>query len=101
MSLATSKETIRYCKLYCTSINDSISESNVTPSEDPANSGEKVEFKVIYNKKKYDVNFPLDSDVGALKSHLQSLIGIPPGVNFINILRAAFAAVDPKSVKRY
>ncbi len=51
----------------------------MTPSEDPANSGEKVEFKVIYNKKKYDVNFPLDSDVGALKSHLQSLIGIPPG----------------------
>jgi len=25
----------------------------------------------------------------------------PPGVNFINILQAAFAPVDPKSVKRY
>ncbi len=24
-----------------------------------------------------------------------------PGVNFINILQAAFAPVDPKSVKRY
>jgi len=24
-----------------------------------------------------------------------------PGVNFINILRAAFAPVDPKRVKRY
>jgi len=26
---------------------------------------------------------------------------LPQGVNFINILRAAFAPVDPKSVKRY
>jgi hypothetical protein len=26
---------------------------------------------------------------------------LPPGVNFINILQAAFAALDPKSVKRY
>ncbi len=26
---------------------------------------------------------------------------LPPGVNFINILQAAFAAVDPKRVKRY
>jgi len=25
----------------------------------------------------------------------------PPAVNFINVLRAAFAPVDPKSVKRY
>lgn len=42
--------------------------------------GEKVEFKVIFNKKKYDVTFPLDNDIGALKSHLQPLIGIPPAM---------------------
>ncbi len=28
-------------------------------------------------------------------------MGFFPGVNFINVLRAAFAPVDPKSVKRY
>ena len=42
--------------------------------------GEKVDFKVIYNKKKYDVSFPLDSDVGALKVHLQPVIDIPPAM---------------------
>ena len=35
---------------------------------------------MIFNKKKYDVTFPVDSDVGALKSHLQTLIGIPPAM---------------------
>ncbi len=30
----------------------------------------------------------------------KSLIRLTPGVNFINILRVAFAPVDPKSVKR-
>ena len=42
--------------------------------------GEKVEFKVIFNKKKYDVSFPLDKDVFALKTHLQSVIEIPPAM---------------------
>lgn len=42
--------------------------------------GEKVDLKVIFNKKKYDVNFPLDNDVGALKSYLQPMIGIPPAM---------------------
>jgi len=42
--------------------------------------GEKVEFKVIFNKKKYDVTFPMDNDIGALKSHLQPMIGIPPAM---------------------
>lgn len=52
-------------------------EEAVKPEEDE---GEKVDFKVIFNKKKYDVNFPLDNDVGALKSHLQPMIGIPPAM---------------------
>ena len=42
--------------------------------------GEKVEFKVIFNKKKYDVSFPLDKDVAALKVHLQAIIDIPPAM---------------------
>jgi hypothetical protein len=37
---------------------------------------ESVDFKVIYNKNKYDVNFLLDSTVGQLKQHLQDIIGI-------------------------
>lgn len=38
---------------------------------------EKVDFKVIYNKKKYDVNFPLDEKIKALKEHLQGLTELP------------------------
>jgi hypothetical protein len=37
---------------------------------------DSVDFKVIYNKNKYDVNFPLDSTVSQLKQHLQDIIGI-------------------------
>jgi hypothetical protein len=36
---------------------------------------ERVDFKVIYSKNKYDVSFPLDSTVGELKQHLQDIIG--------------------------
>jgi hypothetical protein len=49
-------------------------------SNSDSSDAEKVDFKVIYNKKKFDVSFAVDSDVGALKSHLQSLIGIPPAM---------------------
>lgn len=40
----------------------------------------QVEFKVIFNKKKYDISFPLDGDIGALKTHLQPIIQIPPAM---------------------
>lgn len=53
-------------------------QESTSPSETPP--AEEVDFKVIYNKKKYDITFPIDSDVGALKSHLQTLIGIPPAM---------------------
>jgi len=36
-----------------------------------------------------------------LKALCKILVKSTPGVNFINILRAAFAPVDPKSVQRY
>ena len=51
-----------------------------TAATEDENGGEKVEFKVIYNKKKYDVSFPLDKDVAALKAHLQAVIDIPPAM---------------------
>jgi len=35
-----------------------------------------------------------------VEQKLLQAIGTSPGVNFINVLRAAFAPVDPKSVKR-
>lgn len=41
---------------------------------------EKVDFKVIFNKKKYDISFPLDDNIGALKAHLQPTINIPPAM---------------------
>jgi hypothetical protein len=34
-----------------------------------------VDFKVIYNKNKYDVNFLLDNTIRQLKQHLQDIIG--------------------------
>eukprot|EP00095_Tigriopus_kingsejongensis_P007224 snap_masked-scaffold1635_size32709-processed-gene-0.4 protein:Tk07224 transcript:snap_masked-scaffold1635_size32709-processed-gene-0.4-mRNA-1 annotation:"ubiquitin domain-containing protein ubfd1" len=42
--------------------------------------GEKVEFKVIFKKKKYDITFPTDETVGCLKAYLQSVIDIPPAM---------------------
>jgi len=39
-----------------------------------------VEFKVVYNKKKYEICFDINKDVGALKSHLQPIIEIPPAM---------------------
>ena len=47
------------------------------------NSGSKesnIDFKVIYNKKKYDVSLSPDMDIGALKTHLQPIIDIPPAM---------------------
>lgn len=42
--------------------------------------GEKVDFKVIYNKKKYDISFPVEETVGCLKAYLQTVIQIPPAM---------------------
>jgi hypothetical protein len=53
-----------------------------TSKQDPVASsssmaGEKIEFKVVYNKKKYDIAFGSEETVGALKAHLQDVIGVP------------------------
>lgn len=37
---------------------------------------EAIPLKVIYNKNKYDVNFPLNQTVMQLKHHLQNIIGM-------------------------
>lgn len=50
-------------------------------SESPANAEkenkEKVDFKVVYNKKKFDVTFDLDDTIGALKVYLADIIDVP------------------------
>ena len=50
--------------------------SSGSPNKKEAN----VDFKVIHNKKKYDVSLPPDTDIGALKIHLQPIISIPPAM---------------------
>merc|ERR1712083_902613 len=55
------------------------SDAKTEPSEGLVDSGssEKVDFKVVYNKKKYDITFGLDDTVGALKVHLANIIDVP------------------------
>lgn len=43
--------------------------------EELAENREQVDFKVIYNKQKYDVSFPIDDSVSKLKTHIQELTG--------------------------
>ncbi|XP_067671189.1 cyclin-dependent kinase-like 2 isoform X2 [Haliotis asinina] len=50
---------------------------NVLMQETDKSVENSVEFKVIFNKQKYDVNFPLESTVSQLKAHVQSLTGVP------------------------
>lgn len=46
-------------------------------------SREKVDFKVIYNKKKIDIAFALDATVSELKEHLQNVISVPQSMQKI------------------
>ena len=38
---------------------------------------EKLEFKVVFNKKKYDINFGLNDTIGALKVQMADIINVP------------------------
>lgn len=42
-----------------------------------------VDFKVIFNKQKYDVTFPIEETVAKLKSHIETLTGVPSGMQKI------------------
>ncbi len=53
-------------------------------------SGEQIDFKIVYNKKKYDITFGLDDTVGQLKAHLQDVIGVPSAMQKIMIKGLAF-----------
>ena len=51
-----------------------------------------IDFKVIYNKKKYDVTLPLDTDIGALKTHLHPIIDIPPAMMKVKETKTEYLA---------
>ncbi|XP_043678122.1 ubiquitin domain-containing protein UBFD1-like isoform X1 [Vespula pensylvanica] len=57
--------------------------ASVQPIEDTAATTsqdipqEKIDFKVIYNKQKININFALDGTVAELKAHLQNIISVP------------------------
>lgn len=46
-------------------------------SESLEDTQEKIDFKVIFNKKKIDVNFPLNGTIAELKDYLQEVISVP------------------------
>jgi len=56
------------------SLKESVPKAN---DEDKVKDMEMVEFKIVFNKKKYDITFGLDDTVGALKVHLQDIISVP------------------------
>ena len=49
--------------------------AEICDANNSGNCGETVEFKVIFNKQKHDVTFPLDNTVLKLKDHIQTLTG--------------------------
>ena len=61
--------------------NGSEAQVNSTEEIDTTNNSsstntETVSFKVIYNKQKHDVTFPLDNTVIDLKKHLEQITGM-------------------------
>lgn len=59
-------------------------DSNIaTTSQDPPQ--ENIDFKVIYNKQRINVNFPLDGTVAELKAHLQNIISVPQAMQKVMI----------------
>lgn len=57
--------------------------SVATTSQDPPQ--ENIDFKVIYNKQRIDVNLPLDSTIAELKAHLQNIISVPQAMQKVMI----------------
>jgi len=61
-----------------TAADDTSKATKITTGETVSNNdGEKVDFKVVYNKKKFDITFGIDDTVGALKVHLAEIISVP------------------------
>ena len=56
-------------------VNSNEESSTDTTNNSTNTSTETVSFKVIYNKQKHDVTFPLDKTVIDLKKHLEEITG--------------------------
>ncbi|KAM9305009.1 LOW QUALITY PROTEIN: ubiquitin domain-containing protein UBFD1 [Gastrophryne carolinensis] len=52
----------------------------VSNGGDSESEKELVEFKIIWNKNKYDVKLPLDSTGASLKQKIHTLTGLPPAM---------------------
>jgi len=50
-----------------------------------ATNGETVSFKLVFNKTKYDIEFPLDNTIKQLKDHLTSIINVLPAMQKVMI----------------
>ena len=66
------------CDSAASSIEKSKEDASVSSNQESKEPN--IDFKVIYNKKKYDVSLPPDTDIGAVKTHLQPIIAIPPAM---------------------
>ncbi|XP_076366850.1 ubiquitin domain-containing protein UBFD1-like isoform X4 [Tachypleus tridentatus] len=67
------------------SSNGDLLEASVCSSAKAEIMKEMIDFKVVYNKQKFDVSFPYDETVGALKQHIHTLTGVPPAMQKVMI----------------
>lgn len=52
-------------------------EKDTTEEEQVNSSRETASFRVVWNKKNYEVTFPVDETVDSLKQHIEKLTGLP------------------------
>ncbi|XP_076656316.1 ubiquitin domain-containing protein UBFD1 isoform X1 [Halictus rubicundus] len=78
-SSTETKDSISKCEILDVPLKD----NNMTDLQDPPQ--EKIDFKVIYNKQRINVNFPLDGTVAQLKAHLQNIISVPQAMQKVMI----------------
>lgn len=51
-------------------------EKDTTEEEHASSSRETASFRVVWNKKNYEVTFPVDETVDSLKQHIEKLTGL-------------------------
>ncbi|KAJ7382596.1 Ubiquitin domain-containing protein ubfd1 [Desmophyllum pertusum] len=52
-------------------------EKDETEEEQATSSRESASFRVVWNKKNYEVTFPVDETADSLKQHIENLTGLP------------------------
>lgn len=51
-------------------------EKDTTEEDQASSSGETASFRVVWNKKNYEVTFPVDETADSLKQHIENLTGL-------------------------